>query len=145
VPVYMGSQHKTQLKDIRIDYSKRWQQVHLGAITASYSSAPYFQFYFENIEKIISVKNDFLIDLNTQLTVSILKILKMKTQLRFTSEFEPVSGSENDFRYRISPKKKSAFQVKEYLQVFNNGNGFVHNLSVIDLIFNLGPEAGEFL
>ena len=57
VPVYLGSQHKTPVKEIRIDYSKRWQQVHLRAITASYSSSPYFQFYFENIEKIISRKD----------------------------------------------------------------------------------------
>src|SRR5664280_3240390 len=64
VPVYLGSQHKTPLKEIRIDYSKRWQQVHLRAITASYSSSPYFQFYFENIEKIIARKTDFLFDLN---------------------------------------------------------------------------------
>ncbi len=119
--------------------------MHLGAITASYSAAPYFQFYFENIEKIILKGNDFLIDLNTELTETILKMLKLKTRLRFTYDFEPVSGSENDFRYKISPKEKSVFQVKEYLQVFNNGNGFVHNLSIIDLIFNMGPEAEQFL
>jgi len=145
VPVYLGSQHKTQLKDIRIDYSKRWQQVHLGAITASYSASPYFQFYFENIEKVISKKTIFLIDLNTELTQTVLNMLKMKIQLIFTSKFESPSESENDFRYRISPKKESGFRVKEYLQVFNNGDGFVHGLSIIDLIFNTGPEAVEFL
>ena len=59
VPVYLGSQHKTPLKEIRIDYSKRWQQVHLRAISASYSASPYFQFYFENIEKIINKSFEF--------------------------------------------------------------------------------------
>ena len=145
VPVYLGSQHKTQLKDIRIDYSKRWQQVHLGAITASYSASPYYQFYFENIEKIISKKSVFLIDLNTELTESVLKMLKFKLQLSFTSHFEPPSESENDYRYRISPKKESYFRVKEYLQVFSGSNRFVHGLSIIDLIFNVGPEAVEYL
>ena len=145
IPVYLGSLHKTQLKDIRIDYSKRWQQVHIGAITASYSASPYFQFYFENIEKVISKKPTFLIDLNTDLTETILNMLKMKIQLRFTSEFETPAESLYDFRYRISPKNKSGFLVKEYLQVFNNGNGFVHGLSIIDLVFNMGPEAVDFL
>jgi hypothetical protein len=145
VPVYLGSLHKTQLKDIRIDYSKRWQQVHIGAITASYSASPYFQFYFENIEKVISKKPAFLIDLNTDLTETILNMLKLKIQLRFTSEFETPAESLYDFRYRISPKNKSSFLMKEYLQVFNNANGFVHGLSIIDLVFNMGPEAVDFL
>jgi hypothetical protein len=145
VPVYLGSQHKTLLKDIRIDYSKRWQQVHLRAITASYSASPYFQFYFENIERVISKKTAFLVDLNTELTETILRMLRIQTELKFTSQFETPSESEYDFRYAISPKQKSTFRVKEYLQVFNNGNGFVQGMSVIDLIFNMGPEAVEFL
>jgi hypothetical protein len=145
VPVYLGSLHKTQLKDIRIDYSKRWQQVHIGAITASYSASPYFQFYFENIEKVISEKHAFLIDLNTDITETILKMLRLNIQLGFTSEFETPAESPHDFRYKISPKKKSGFFVKEYLQVFNNAHGFVHGLSIIDLVFNMGPEAVDFL
>ncbi len=68
VPVYLGSQHKTPTKDIRIDYSKRWQQVHLRALTAAYNSSPYFQFYFENIERVISKRIDFLVDLNMELS-----------------------------------------------------------------------------
>lgn len=145
VPVYLGSLHKTHLKDIRIDYSKRWQQVHIGAITASYSASPYFQFYFEEIKKTISKNPVFLIDLNTDLTETILHMLNLKIQLTFTSEFETPAESLNDFRYKISPKKKSGFFVKEYLQVFNNNKGFVHGLSIIDLVFNMGPEAVGFL
>jgi hypothetical protein len=67
VPVYLGSQHKTALKEVRIDYTKRWQQVHLRAITASYNSSPYFQFYFENIDNFISYYTSFLIDLISEL------------------------------------------------------------------------------
>jgi hypothetical protein len=145
VPVYLGSQHKIPLKEIRIDYTKRWQQVHLRAITASYNSSPYFQFYFENIEKIISKRTSFLIDLNRELTESVLKMLKMKIKLSYTTDFEPVEEAGYDFRYRISPKKSSQFILKEYLQVFSAGNGFVQGLSIIDLIFNMGPEAVDYL
>ena len=145
VPVYLGSQHKTPLKEIRIDYSKRWQQVHLRAISASYSASPYFQFYFENIEKIINKSFEFLIDLNLELTESVLKMLKIKTKLTYSTNFKPVSEDENDFRYKISPKKETQFFVREYIQVFNNDNKFVHGLSIIDLIFNMGPEASGYL
>ena len=145
VPVYLGSQHKTRVKDTRIDYSKRWQQVHLRAITASYNASPYFQFYIENIEKIISMKTEFLFDMNLQLTETVLKMLKLNKKITYTSEFKPIGEADNDFRYKISPKEESRFEVKEYLQVFNSKNRFVQRLSIIDLIFNVGPEAGGYL
>jgi len=145
VPVYLGSQHKTPLKEIRIDYSKRWQQVHLRAITASYSSSPYFQFYFENIEKIIARKTDFLFDLNMELTGSVLKMLDLNINMARTTDFKPVLEAEYDFRYNISPKRKPQFSVKEYIQVFGTSKGVDHRLSIIDLIFNTGPEAVKYL
>jgi hypothetical protein len=145
VPVFLGSQHKTPVKDIRIDYSKRWQQVHLGALIASYGSSPYFQYYFETFEKIISGKIDFLFDLNMELIGSVLKMLKLDSEITCTKDFTPTGESENDFRYKISPKKESHYSVKEYIHVFDSGNRFIHRLSIIDLIFNMGPEAREYL
>jgi WbqC-like protein family len=145
VPVYSGSQHKTPLKDIRIDYSKRWQQVHLGAMNAAYSSSPYFQFYFESFEKIISGRTDFLLDLNMKLTDLVLGMLKIEKEINYTSEFQPIAVLENDFRYMISPKIASGFRTGRYLQVFGNGTGFDNRLSIIDLIFNLGPDAPYYL
>jgi hypothetical protein len=141
VPIYLGSLHKTPVKDIRIDYSKRWQQVHLRAITASYGSAPYFEFYFENIEKIISKKHEFLLDLNMELTRSILEMLKIRKDLAYTTDFEAAVDNVNDFRYSISPKKKNIFRTETYSQVFNAGNDFVPGLSIIDLVFNMGPDS----
>jgi hypothetical protein len=145
VPVYLGSQHKTPVKEIRIDYSKRWQQVHLRALTASYNSSPYFQYYIENIERVVSKNNIFLIDLNTELTQLVMNMLKLKTSLSYTTYFQPEGLVENDYRYKISPKKPSQFSVREYTQVFNNNTGFIQPLSILDLIFNMGPEAVDYL
>lgn len=145
VPVFLGSLHKTLIKDIRIDYSKRWQQVHLRAMTASYNSSPYFEFYFERIEKVISGNFEFLIDLNMELAEVILEILNSKKKLSYTSVFEPVDNNIQDYRYNITPKKGSGFSEKKHTQVFNTGDGFVQRLSIIDLIFNTGPEACSYL
>ena len=144
VPVYQGSQHKIPTKDIRIDYSKRWQQVHLRAIKTAYHVSPYYQYYFESMEKIISKKNDFLIDLNMELLESVMNMLKLKTKVSYTTHFETIGESENDFRFRISPKEQSEYHVKEYFQVFDTGKQFTRALSIIDLIFNMGPEAAEY-
>jgi hypothetical protein len=145
VPVYLGSVHKTLIKDIRIDYSKRWQQVHLRAMTASYNASPYFEYYFEKIEKVISTNQEFLFDLNMELTEIIFELLRIEKKPSYTTSFEPVINSTYDYRYRITPKIQSAFTDKKYLQVFDMNGGFVPRLSVIDLIFNKGPEACSYL
>jgi len=133
------------VKDIRIDYSKRWQQVHLRAMISSYKSSPFFEFYFENIEKIISKNHEFLLDLNICLIQMVSGILKLEKTTSHSSHFEPVENMDYDFRYRISPKRIFPYQSKEYMQVFNSSNGFVTGLSIVDLIFNKGPESGKFI
>jgi hypothetical protein len=141
IPVLLGSIHKTPVKNIRIDYSKRWQQVHLRAMIASYNSSPFFEFYFEYFRKIISKNHEFLLDLNMELAIVVLELLKIEKSLTYTDIFEPVEGKEYDFRYKITPKIKSDFPVKEYFQVFNTGEGFIPGLSILDLLFNMGPDA----
>jgi hypothetical protein len=145
VPVYLGSFHKTPIKDIRIDYSKRWQQVHLRAMTSAYNSTPYFEFYFEKIESKILRNHDFLLDLNLELTEALIEILKLKKTILYTSNFEPIGYMENDFRYKITPKKVSHFPFKEYTQVFNKGEDFIQGMSIVDLVFNMGPDALNFV
>jgi hypothetical protein len=145
VPVFLGSIHKTPVKEIRIDYSKRWQQVHLRAVITSYKASPFFEFYFEEIEKCILMNHELLMDLNTSLTEAILKILGINKSIVYTSSFLPPGLADNDFRYSISPKKKSCFTASEYTQVFNNNSGFSPGLSIIDLIFNMGPDSVCYL
>jgi WbqC-like protein family. len=145
VPVYLGSFHKTHIRDIRIDYSKRWQKVHLGALKSGYSSSPYFIYFFEALEKIIQSDHEFLLDLNIELLEALMKMLKIERKISFTSGFIPVESNFDDLRYSISPKKKSFYFPKKYIQVFNTDNRFVPGLSIADLLFNAGPEAPEYL
>ncbi|MBN2861722.1 MAG: WbqC family protein [Bacteroidales bacterium] len=145
VPVLLGSFHKTLLKDIRIDYSKRWQQVHLRAIISSYGSSPFFLYYFDGIEKIIREKHEFLLDLNTELLLALLRMLGIKCRVSYTTRFLPDKGMQNDLRYSISPKKASSYRTKKYLHVFTPEEGFVQGVSIIDLLFNTGPDAAKYL
>jgi hypothetical protein len=145
VPVYLGSFHKTHIRDIRIDYSKRWQQVHLRALTSAYCSSPYFIFYFEVFERIILSGHEFLLDLNMELIEAALKMMDISRKISYTSEF--ITGNDNidDFRYAISPKKISSYPFKKYIQVFAIKEGFVPGLSIADLLFNTGPDAAGYL
>ena len=147
VPVMEGSFRKTPVKDIRIDYSKRWQQVHLRALITSYKSSAFFEFYFEDIEKVILGKPEYLLDLNMNSLRTVLKIAGISTPIVYTDYFENNSGEAYDFRYSISPKKEKPgiYPEKEYYQVFSNKSGFVSGLSILDLIFNAGPDSVNYL
>jgi hypothetical protein len=144
VPVMKGNLLKVQVKNITIDYSKRWQQVHIRALTSSYNRSPYFQFYFEDIEKIVLKNHKFLLDLNDELLFKCLEILKVNKCILHTSSFNPDSGTNNDFRNRISPKEISGYQSRPYIQVFSS-DGFEPGLSILDLIFNMGPESPGYI
>jgi hypothetical protein len=147
VPVLTAGNTKTPVKDIRIDYSKRWQQVHLRALISSYKSSAYFEYYFEDIEKVITRKPKFLLDLNGYSLETLMKITGIEKKILYTGYFEPVAKNDWDFRYQISPKKEEpgfSFS-KEYYQVFSNKFGFVSGLSTLDLIFNTGPDSCNYL
>lgn len=144
VPVYEGSRHKIPITEARVDYSKRWQQVHLRAIVSSYRCSPYFDFFYEPLEKIISARHELLWDLNMELLRTLLKMLKIRKPLELSSSFEPPSGGSHDHRYSLEPGK-SLFRHKKYLQVFSAKLDFVPNLSIIDMIFNLGPDTVNYL
>lgn len=144
VPVMKGDQKNPATKDITIDYTKRWQQVHLRAMISSYNSSPYFQYYFEEFEKIIIKPYKYLIDLNNDLLALILKILDINRTITFSTVFEPLNLHVNDYRYNIAPKSLYSYNGKMYYQVFAK-EGFVPRLSIIDLIYNMGPGSTELL
>jgi hypothetical protein len=147
IPVLTGSSKKIPVKEIRIDYSKRWQQVHLRALQSAYKSSAFFEYYFDDIEKVISRKTEYLLDLNLNSLSTILKFIGISTPIAFTKTFEPAADRDYDFRYTISPKKEKPgiSSLKEYYQVFSNKFGFVGGLSILDLLFNAGPDSAKYL
>jgi hypothetical protein len=145
VPVLLGSLHKVPIADARIDYSKRWQQVHIRALKASYMSSPFGQFYLDEIETILLKNHKFLIDLNTELTLTMMKYLSIDTTVEFTSSFELPLKEGEDFRYAISPKINSEYSPSKYRGVFDHAQENQNGISIIDMVFNLGPDTARFL
>lgn len=149
VPVLQGSFHKTPVRDIKIDYSKRWQQVHSRAIISAYRSSPYFEFYIDDITGIINSKTTFLLDLNLMTLRLLTESAGLAVQYSFTTDFKAVVDKDQDLRYALSPKNSKInsemFSFKPYIQVFSDRYGFIPWLSSLDLIFNTGPEAAKYL
>ncbi len=142
VPVLHGNTSKSQIAITEIDYSKRWIPVHLGAIESAYRNSPYYDYYSDAIFMAISKKYRFLIDLNMDLLNTLTTFLSISSPVEFTTAYIKQCDNTEDFRYILSPKSKSpvtGFEAEPYQQVFYERNGFLPNLSVLDLLFNTGP------
>jgi len=137
------------IKDIKIDYSQRWQQIHLRAIQAAYGKAPYFEHYIDAFSKTILSKPVFLFDMNVDILSICLKALKLDISLDFTSSFTKRQVEcINDIRGIIIPQNKVPTEEErnsdsQYFQLF--GSKFVNNLSVLDLVFNEGTNSKQIL
>ncbi len=150
VPVLGGrSSQKKKYRQILIDYSHQWIARHLNTIKTAYGSAPYFDYFFDVLQSVLKKRIERLFDLNLAIVKEILDFLEIKTQLSFTQEFISPSMQQSidfqDFRNIIDKRHKSQVNFPPYPQVFEDKFGFVPNLSVIDLIFNLGMEARVYL
>jgi hypothetical protein len=149
IPVKKASGVKTQMRDIRIDYDSTWNRIHWRSLVASYASSPFFEYLADEISPYYQKRFEFLLDLNKQLLESTLGILGLDIRISCSEEFTPIH-SESDAREFIHPKKDQAvedpaFLPWEYQQVFSDRLGFHPNLSILDLIFNLGPESLDYL
>lgn len=144
VPVLRATVHKVKINEVRIDYSKRWQQVHLRAMIAAYKSSPYFDYYFDDIEKLICEDHEFLGELNMSLLSAILKMLRLDAGISLSADFTPPVGAPSDFRYSLVPGTHQFINSGKYTQVFAD-KGFISDLSIVDLIFNTGPEAIKYI
>lgn len=144
IPVMRNNGHSVPVRDIRIDYSKSWQQQHWMAIISAYSKSPFFEFYQDDFIPFYTTQEKFLFDFNLKLTALLLNLVGIKRELILTDCFE---SHELDFRETIHPKKPRVIQNKngQYLQVFAHKYGFLANLSIVDLLFNEGPNSVSYL
>lgn len=149
IPVKREKSIKTHLRDIKIDYDTAWNKIHWRSLVASYASSPFFEFISEEIHPLYHKKFEYLIDLNYQLIELTLGLMGLKIPMVLSEAFTPIS-SESDLRSIIHPKKDQAvadpdFLPEKYHQVFSDRLGFRANLTILDLIFNEGPDALSYL
>ncbi|MES2448409.1 MAG: WbqC family protein [Bacteroidota bacterium] len=145
IPVIKGSKFKTPIKDVKISYDAKWQRLHWLSIQTCYRSSAYFEFYEDGLAPFYEKKYDFLFDYNTELLAWILKQLKQNQALSFTNEYETEIPKEIDFRTSFNKNAIHLADAKNYFQVFSDRNDFIPNLSIVDLLFNQGPQAKLYL
>lgn len=145
IPVLKGSKNHTKVKDVKISYDFDWQRLHLMSLQTSYRSSAYYEFYEDDFAIFYEKKWGYLFDYNEELLHLLIKFLKLNVQYKYTNKFETEYLELKDFRNSIHPKRNASDNVNSYSQVFEERNGFLPNLSIVDLLFNQGPQSNKYL
>ena len=144
VPVVKVNGNHTMTKDMLISPVEPWQHIHSRCLESAYKAAPYFDHYYDYLRPIFEGHFDRLIDLNDAALKAVLKMLKVNKEIVHTTDY--IRDAENDLREAFSPKKQvDANLFPASYQVFSEKYPFAPDLSVLDLIFNEGPEAVGYL
>ena len=158
VPVE-GRNEKCRVKDLRISDHNNWRRIHWNALLSAYSESPFFDYYADDIHPFFEKKYDFLIDFNEAIRQKVCELMDIHPNVEYTQSFlSPLTSNPSpithhpspliDFREVINAKHPLAdadFQPQRYWQVFEGKHGFQANLSILDLLFNMGPESIFYL
>ena len=143
--VHTKTNKKQKTKEIRIDNSVQWQKIHNKALYNSYRSSPFFEFYIDDLNIIFEKKYDFLLDLNLAVNSTLFDCMEYQRVIQVSESYEKEPMSLVDKRGLINAKSKVIYPLEKYIQVFDSKNGFIPNLSILDLLFNEGPNTLYYL
>lgn len=149
IPIERPQGAKTLIRDVRIDSSKPWQHQHKQALKTNYSCSPFFEFYWDELYPLYDKRYQFLWDFNWDLLLGFIGLLDLDIHLNVSNDFLPLgSGGKEDYRYTFHPRtlERSALPYSPaYYQPFAERLGFMPELSIYDLLMNLGPESQIYL
>jgi len=143
IPVEKSGSEKMVIRDVRISEHNDWQIQHWRSIESAYNSTPFFEYYKDDLIPFYEKKWTYLFDFNLEIQVKMLELLDIHTEIQLTTEYkQKLDDSFLDLRETIHPKKENQQIINGfYYQVFDQRFGFQPNLSIIDLLFNMGNES----
>lgn len=147
IPVNKVNGNSTKTSDIVISYAENWHIKHWRAIETAYNNSPYFLYYADEIKALLFSQTTNLISLNMKLTELVCELIGIRTDILLSTTFVKKAGSNVlDLRYKISPKLPPTLShFPKYTQVFSDKQPFFPNVSIIDLLFCLGPDSKSYL
>lgn len=155
VPIEKYDGPKCKMKDVRISDHGNWRHIHWNALQSAYGDSPFFEFLADDIRPFFERKWDYLFDFNLEITHKMCGLLDIQPVLLPTADYGAglmeggrPSGAVADFRDAIRPKHPlpdADFRPRRYYQVYGRKHGFQPNLSILDLLFNMGNESVLYL
>ncbi len=143
IPVKHDSAN-SNFKDIKIDNQNYWQKNHFKSLEAAYKNSPFYDYFIDDLQPIFEKKQEFMLDLNFEVFELVNAALGISIPFEKTTEYLHKVTDKTDFRYLVNGKKDTN-TFEPYTQVFDNKHGFINNLSILDLLFNEGRFAVDYL
>lgn len=144
VPIKHTKERHQRIKEVKIENDFDWQKQHFKSLEAAYRASPFFEYFEDEIAPIFQKKYTFLIDLNLETMSIVSKCLRLEFDYDKTLEYFHQVEDKTDYRNLINGKKDTAV-FKSYTQVFGEKHGYLNNLSILDLLFNEGRYALDYL
>lgn len=138
--------NRCPIRDLRISDHGRWRQLHWNALQSAYSESPFFEYYADDLRPFFERHYDYLFDYNMAIIETMCELLDVRPDIRLTCDYVPsafLHPGTIDYREAITPKHPADdpdFTPRPYYQVFASRTGFIPNISILDLLFNMGPE-----
>ena len=145
VPVIHSQKNRKIFKDVKISYDQDWLSQHWKSLEISYRSSPFFEFFEDKLICLYNKKEKYLVDFNLKSINILFEMLQIDLEYDFTNSYEENYSSISDYRINSENFNSNEIKIDRYTQVFQSKHGFINNLSVLDLIFNEGPNAINFL
>lgn len=144
IPVQHSQKNRQNTSEILIDNSSRWQSTHWKSLESAYKTSPFFEFYQDDLISLFTTKKDSLLAFNFECIEVINSCLDLNIDYSMSLEFNK-EIQHKEYRYLVNARKESETIITPYMQVFNDKYGFINNLSILDLLFNEGPNAKFYL
>jgi len=144
IPIDSGKSHRQLFKDIISSNAIDWQKNHWQSLCSSYRRSPYFEFYEDELKPLFADNSVLIFDLNTQIIKKIIGLLKLDISLAYTTSYQKDYDGFLDAR-NLYKENMFAPALPPYIQVFGDRHPFLNDISILDLLFNQGPQAKDYL
>lgn len=144
IPIKHSKEKHQKYKDVRIENDFGWQKNHFKSLEAAYRTSPFFEYFEDDFRPLFEKRHEFIMDLNLEIFELVNNALGIKIIPEKTTEFFHDVPDFIDLRH-LANGKKDITQLETYTQVFNDKHGFINNLSILDLLFNEGRYAVDYL
>lgn len=151
VPVERSEGPRCEVRDLRISDHGNWRHLHWNAILSAYGESPFFEYYADDLRPFFERRWQWLYDFNLDITLKMCQLLDIEPHIAPTTSYQPADALPAhvaDLRETIRPKHPlpdAHFTPRRYYQVFEQKHGFLPNLSILDLLCNMGNEAVLYL
>ena len=144
IPVHYTQNNRQKTQEILIDNNSAWKSVHWKSIESAYKTSPFFEFYQDELKPLFKKTDNLLLPFVWECFETINRCIEFELHYK-TSKIFNKNTAVNDFRQLINPQKNVLTKSNPYIQVFQAKYHFIPNLSILDLLFNIGPETLSFL